>query len=91
MNGYASSASVAVVALADDSKVESAMAGLRAKLNEPGARCSAVPFERFVDVARHLGGPVAAWANQFERRYLDLGPILDVEAGLYSEVSRLDS
>ena len=88
MDGYASSASVAVVALADDSKAQSAVAGVRDALHEPEVRCAAVPFERFVDVARHLGGPVAAWANQFERRYLDLGPIRDVEADLYACLGR---
>ena len=90
-NGYAFTASIAVVALAGDTKVQSALAGVRSALHEPEVRCSEVPFERFVAVARQLGGSVAVWANQFERRYLDFRPILDVEADLYAQVRRLDS
>lgn len=90
MTGSASTASVAVVALADDTKADTAIAGVRSVLRDPEARCGTVPFEQFVTVARHLGGPIAAWANQFERRYLDLGPILDVEADIYAQVGRTE-
>lgn len=88
MNGYATSASVAVVAMADDSKAAVALAGVQRALQDGEARCNSVPFERFIDVSRHLGGAVAAWANQFERRYLDLGPISAIESDLYAQLRR---
>jgi len=85
LNSVATSASVAVVTLDDDAKAQRAMDGDCATLHEPQLRCQSVPFQRFVEVARHLGGAIGDWANQFEQRYLNLGPILDADPAVYHE------
>ncbi len=77
---------VAVVALEDDAKAKAAVTGLRAAMHEPESRCLSVSFEQFVAAARQIGGVLIPWANQFERRYLDLSPIASVESDLYKQL-----
>ena len=65
---------VLVVALEDDPHVEHAMSVLRSAHIEPDSLVRVAPIERIVELA--LDEPLlAAWANQFARRYVDLAPI----------------
>lgn len=87
-NDHATTSAVAVVALANDPKASAAVAGLRAAMHEPERRCLSVSFEQFVDAARQIGGALTSWADQFERRYLDLGPVADIGSTVYEQLHR---
>ena len=84
--GHADTAAVAVVALAEDPKASRAVNDVRAILKEPELHCRAVPLESFVSAARDIGGVLNVWANQFERRYLDLSPIGGVEQHVFAQL-----
>jgi hypothetical protein len=71
--GEYTTAAVVVVSLADDPGADAAIAGLTAAMTDP-SRCRLVSLERIVEAAKQIA-PLAAWASEFERRYLDLSPI----------------
>ena len=87
-NDHANTSAVAVVALSNDRKATAAVAGLRAAMHEPERRCLSVSFQKFVDAARQIGGALTSWADQFERRYLDLSPVADIESSVYAQLHR---
>jgi hypothetical protein len=67
------SAEVVVVALNDDRGAMKAIAGVTAAMTDP-TRCRAVSLESIVETSQQIP-PLAAWAGEFKRRYLDLGPL----------------
>jgi len=72
-SGEFASASVVVVALKDDRSAAYAISGIIQSMTEP-SRCRMVWLEKIVDVSRTIPS-LAEWADEFDRRYLDLAPL----------------
>lgn len=72
-SGEFASATVVVVALADDRGAADAISGITEAMTDP-SRCRMVSFEEIVDVSRTIPS-LAEWADEFDRRYLDLAPL----------------
>jgi len=69
-SGELASASVVVVALADDRGAAAAISGITEAMTDP-SRCRLVSLEEIVDVCRTITS-LAEWTDEFDRRYLDL-------------------
>jgi hypothetical protein len=65
------SASVAVMCLAEDTDAARGLAGLSAALREPRDHCRIVSLEALVAGMREGLGPSEPWADAFATRYLD--------------------
>lgn len=77
-------AMVAVISLHADPHARKALRGVRSHLQD-ASRLVDTSLERLIRVARGYG--LDEWANAFERRYLDLGPILPT--AMESDVAKL--
>jgi hypothetical protein len=73
-----SSASVAVLCLAEDPGAARALAGISATLRDPQRHCRIVSLEALVAGLREGIGPGPGWANTFATRYLD-PPLMHAE------------
>jgi hypothetical protein len=76
-----SSAAVCVVALADDRGAATALAGVRASLVDPDARCRFVSIESIEAHAKAADGEWRAWAEGLGRRYVVLTPVESATTG----------